>query len=243
VTRPHLGPPERPRSFRRRSSFPLSAFVAAASLALVVAGCIGGETVNPPTAGPSTPSAAPSSSPSAASPSASAAPSTAPPATASPTASPTPTPTPTSTEDPSATDATADACTGTDDNREFFAGAAAGLSWPVYCAILPARWNVTEGSWSRGGGGQLEIAYRGPDGATLSLHQGAACGSGDACQVAGTDAGDSPFGDQSGTFVQLADGGWMIVVDRGANPSWAVIGHVMDETAFRTIAADLARLD
>jgi hypothetical protein len=59
----------------------------------------------------------------------------------------------------------------------------------------------------------------------------------------GTDAGDAPFGDQTGTFVQLEDGGWAIVVDRGVSPSWLVVGHGMDEPTFRTFAADLARLD
>jgi hypothetical protein len=204
--------------------------------AVVVAGCIGGETVDPPTASPVASSAAPSIS---ASPSAS----TAPPSTASPTPTPTPTPTPISSESPSASGATADVCSGTDDNREFFEGAASGLAWPVYCAVLPARWNVTSGSWTGRGGGSLDITYRGPNGATLTLHQGVGCPDGSVCQATGTDSGEAAFGDQTGTFVRFDDGGWGVFVDRFATPSWTIVGQGMDEGTFRTFAADLARLD
>jgi hypothetical protein len=197
--------------------------------AVTVAGCIGGETVDPPTASPAPSSAAPTIS---ASPSASAAASTAPPATSSPTASPTPT----SSASSSASAATADVCTGTDDNREFFANAAAQFSWPVYCPVLPAGWNVETGRFS---GGRLEINYVRRGAGTLELRQGAI---GDDVPP-GTDAGEAAFGDQTGTFVQLDGGGWAIVVDRGANPSWVAIGDGMDEGTFRAFAADLARLD
>ena len=237
MTRPLPGPPERPRPLRRRSS-PLLALAALVAVGAIVSACIGGETDDP-----SVPPAA-SALPSTSSPSASASTQV---SVASPSATPvetaTPSPTPTSTEDPSSSDATSDVCTGTDENRAFFADAAVRFAWPVYCAILPARWNVGTGSFAGAGGGSLDISYRGPSGATLALHQGASCGSGDVCQATGTDAGDAPFGDQTGTFVQLDDGGWMIVVDRFANPSWAVIGNGMDESTFRTFAADLARLD
>jgi hypothetical protein len=113
----------------------------------------------------------------------------------------------------------------------------------VYCPVLPARWNVVTGSYSGAGGGRLDITYRGPAGSTLALQQGAFCDTADGCVPDGTDAGDAPFGDQTGTFVQLEDGGWAIVVDRGVSPSWLVVGHGMDEPTFRTFAADLARLD
>lgn len=134
-------------------------------------------------------------------------------------------------------------CTGTDANRTFFADAAERFGWPVYCAILPARWNVITGNFAGANGGRLDISYRGPNGATLSLQQGAFCNAGDGCVPPGIDAGDAPFGDQTGTFVTLTDGGYAIVVDRGSNPSWLAVGNGMDEATFRTFAADLARLD
>ena len=61
---------------------------------------------------------------------------------------------------------------------------------------------------------------------------------------AGTDAGDAPFGDQTGTLVVLDDGGYAIVVDRGAHPSW--LGDrpaASTKPTFRAFAADFVRLD
>jgi hypothetical protein len=165
-------------------------------------------------------------------------------ATAVPTPSPTPTGTPTeaASTSPSAGDSV-DACTGSDDNRTFYAGAAANLEWPVYCPALPARWFVTTGSYSGIGVGRLEISYKGPAGATLTLHEGAFCSDADGCVGAGTDSGDASFGDQAGTLVVLDDGGYAIVVARGASPSWLAIGTELDEATFRSFAADLVRLD
>ena len=235
MTRRPSGPPERPRPFRRRSSLPLHLLGALVAVALVAAACIGGQTAAP------TPS--PAASIAAASPSASSTPS----ASVEPTASPDPSASPSESaegsEDPSTSGATSEVCSGTADNREFFEGAAAGLGWPVYCAVLPARWNVTRGSWSGGNGGTVDIAYAGPNGATLALQQGAFCAAGGDCVPPGTPSGDATFGDQTGALVSLDDGGWAIVVDRGANPSWLVTGQGMDEATFRSLAAGLARLD
>jgi hypothetical protein len=134
-------------------------------------------------------------------------------------------------------------CSGTDDNRSFFASAAARFDWPVYCAVLPARWNVTTGSFSGGGGGQVVISYKGPNGATLALHQGSFCNDADGCVAAGSEVGSAAFGDQSGTLIALDDGGYAVVVDRGARPSWLAIGTGLDEGAFRDLAAGFVRLD
>lgn len=156
----------------------------------------------------------------------------------------TPPPSEIATTSPDASPAnTVEACTGTDDNRGFYADAAANLDWPVYCPALPARWSVTTGNYRGQGIGQLTITYRGPGGATLSLHQGAFCDDGDGCVPAGTDSGDSPFGDQSGTFVMLDGGGYALVVDRGAQPSWLAVGEGLDEATFRDFAASFIRLD
>lgn len=199
---------------------------------MLAAGCIGGES-----ASTTTPSA--SSPPSVSSPST--APSLAP--SEAPTVPPTPTGSPSGSPSESpAADAVA-GCTGTDDNRAFFAEAAPNLDWPVYCAVLPARWSVNTGSYSGQGGGRLVISYKGPSGASLSLHQGAFCDDGGGCVGAGTDSGDAPFGDQTGTLVVLDGGGYAIVVDRGAHPSWLVVGQGLDEATFRAFVADFIRLD
>lgn len=199
---------------------------------MLAAGCLGGQE-----ASPITPSA--SSAPSIAAPSASA--STAP--TAAPTVEPTSSGNAAGSPSESPASTAVNGCTGTDDNRAFFAEAAANLDWPVYCPALPARWTVDTGSYSGQGVGRLVISYKGPGGASLSLQQGAFCSDADGCVPAGTDSGDAPFGDQTGTLVVLDGGGNAIVVDRGAQPSWLVEGQGLDEATFRAFVADLIRLD
>jgi hypothetical protein len=231
VTPPRPRSPGRPHAVRHR---PL--FFAVIAIALSSAACIGGEAS---TAGPSA-SASLAPFPPSPAPTISIAPSAAPsePATPDPTATPFP------TETPAGSPANAvDGCTGTEDNLGFYADAAADLDWPVYCPALPARWTVTTGNYSGQGIGRLTITYRGPGGATLSLHQGAFCDDGDGCVAAGTDSGDAPFGDQTGTLVVLDGGGYAIVVDRGAQPSWLAVGEGLDEATFRDFVAGFIRLD
>jgi hypothetical protein len=132
------------------------------------------------------------------------------------------------------------ACSGSDKNRDFFRAAASALSWTVYCAVLPAGWFVDTGQYRQAGGGWVEIAYRGPGGARLELHEGAFCAEGDGCVPPGTELGDAPFGDRTGTLVALDDGGFALVVDRGEKISWLATGTGMDEATFRKIAAALA---
>jgi len=159
-----------------------------------------------------------------------------------PTATPAATPTEAASASPSAGDPV-DACTGNDGNRTFYGEAAANLDWPVYCPALPARWFVTTGSYSGIGVGRLEISYKGPSGATLSLQQGAFCSDADGCVGTGTDSGDAAFGDQTGTLIVLDDGGYALVVARGASPGWLAIGKGLDEATFLAFAADFIRLD
>jgi hypothetical protein len=199
---------------------------------VLAAGCIGGEQ-----ASTTTPSA--SAVPSVSAPSSVLTPAP----TVAPTASPTPAETPTESPTFSPEANSVEGCTGTDDNRAFFAEAAADLDWPVYCPALPVRWSVATGSYSGQGVGRLVISYNGPGGAGLSLHQGAFCDDGDGCVAAGTDSGDAPFGDQTGTMVVLDGGGYAIVVDRGAHPSWLAVGQGLDEATFRAFVADFIRLD
>jgi hypothetical protein len=134
----------------------------------------------------------------------------------------------------------AGACSGSAENRDFYRAAASALSWTVYCAVLPAGWFVDSGQYRQAGGGWVQIAYRGPGGARLELHEGAFCTASDGCVPAGTESGDAPFGDKTGTFVALDDGGWAVVVDRAEKISWLAVGAGLDEAAFRAIVASLA---
>ena len=211
---------------------------------VLAAGCIGQDEVRD--------DASPSSSPSA-----TAAPSEAPSAEPSPTVEATPAPTATPTEaatptpsaaasvepTPTGEAGSADACTGNDDNRAFFADVAAAFDWPVYCAVLPARWSVESGRYRSAGGGWMEMFYRGPNGARFELHEGAFCAEADGCVPDGSDAGSAAFGDQSGTLVNGSDGRYAVVVDRGDQISWLAIGDGLDVAAFKDLTAALVRVE
>lgn len=164
-----------------------------------------------------------------------------------PSLEPLATPSPSSIAEPSpsgsAGTGAAAACSGSDENRQFFEAAATTLNWTVYCAVLPAGWFVDSGEYRRAGGGRLEIAYRGPGGARLELREGAFCADGSGCVPSGTDSGDAAFGDKTGSLLATDDGGWAVVVDRGAALSWLAVGTGLDEDAFRAIAAALTAVD
>ena len=112
------------------------------------------------------------------------------------------------------------ACTGTDDNKAFFVDAAAAVDWTVLCAVLPSKWFVSEGSRRGGGGGRLTISYKGPNGATLTLSEGAWCTDPSTCVPAGTEVGPAKLGPMDGTLLRLDAGGFAIVVDQGEAISW-----------------------
>jgi hypothetical protein len=166
--------------------------------------------------------------------------------TAGPTAPPTDEPTeppatepPTDEPSPSPGTGGAGACTGTDGNREFYALVAAAVDWPVYCAVLPAGWFVGTGFYRLANGGKLVISYKGPHGATLALSEGAFCPDTSGCVPDGTDAGEASFGDREATLVALDDGGFSIVADRGANPSWLAVVDGLGQADAVELAAAL----
>jgi hypothetical protein len=106
--------------------------------------------------------------------------------------------------------------------------------------VLPAGWFVDSGSYRGTSGGWVQIAYKGPGGARLELHEGAFCTTMDGCVPSGTDAGTAPFGDLTGTFVTVAAGGAAVVVDRAKPISWLAVGTGMDEATFRGLAGALS---
>ena len=209
--------------------------------ALLVGACVPAAPTPVATSPVETPSAAPVDTP----PPATDEP-TSPPASELPAASepPTETASPPPVVEPSSSASTepgaAAVCSGNDQNRTFYEAAAATLNWAVYCAVLPSGWFVASGQYRQAGGGWVEIAYRGPGGARLELHEGAFCAAADGCVPAGLEAGDAPFGDQTGTLVALDDGGWAVSVHRGEQISWLAVGTGMDEAGFREIVGALA---
>ena len=211
------------------------------AIVALVAGCIGGEQAAVATSSPSASTASASPSDVIASPTLQPSPSAT--ATEPATESPPPSESPTAAPSSPPAEEAVESCTGNDDNQAFFLDAAQHLDWPVYCAVLPARWFVGTGTYSGRGVGQLAITYKGPAGATLDLQQGGFCETSDGCVPAGSDAGEAAFGDQSGTLVTLDEGGYALVVGRAGTPSWLAIGVGMDEGEFRDIAASFIRLD
>lgn len=231
--------PYPPTGWARAS--PVRAVPVLIAVVVIVSGCIGGERGDVATTAPSASFASATPSGSVATPTLQPSPSAT--ATEVPTASPSAVASPTDAPSSVPVEEAVQACSGTDDNRAFFLDAAQNLDWPVYCAVLPARWFVDEGRYSGRGVGQLAIAYKGPAGATLDLQQGGFCETSDGCVPAGTATGEVSFGDQSGTLVTLDDGGYAIVVGRAATPSWLAVGVGIDEADFREIAGNFVRLD
>jgi len=110
------------------------------------------------------------------------------------------------------------------------------------CAVLPKGWFLATGSYNLANGGKLLIAYKGPGGATLALSEGAFCQDAGGCVPSGTDSGDAAYGTQAGTVVALDDGGWAIVVDRGAQLSWLLVARGVDQATAERLGAALVEV-
>lgn len=220
--------------------------VAMLGIAVLVGGC-GATSTAPPSAGGSP---AASVAPSAPGPSASesdaasAAPSVGPDGSSSPVGSATPFASASLSPRPG----TADACTGTPENRDFYAALAAAVAWDVYCAVLPSGWFVdsgpNSGSYRLANGGQLSITYRGPGGARIVIREGSYCAGLPDCPPSGTDAGAARFGDRDARLLDIGNGSWLVVVvPTGADVDWQAVGTGMDGAALGAYTAAFARVD
>jgi hypothetical protein len=156
-----------------------------------------------------------------------------------PSADPTDGPSSAASDAPTSAPGSADACSGNDENRDFYRSVADAVGWTVYCPVLPKGWFVESGQYRLAGGGRMEIGYRGPGGADIMLRQGAFCDDADGCAPSGADAGPAAFGDMEGKLIAVGDDAWAIVVDPGAKPSWLIEGSGLGQAAFAAIAADL----
>jgi hypothetical protein len=131
------------------------------------------------------------------------------------------------------------ACTGSAENRDFYASMAAAVDWTVYCPVLDDGWFVQNGQYRLADGGRLEIVYEGPGRAQLTLDGGAFCTIQGGCVPPGVDVAPTAFGDREGMLVALDDGSWAVVVDREAALGWLLVVTGLDEAATKTIAARL----
>jgi hypothetical protein len=225
---------------------PTPRLLALIGVAALVGACGGTPTPSPVTTGSPSPSAA-SSAPSTQAPSADAAggggaptPSVGPDGSASPQASETPLP----TVSPSPRPGSANACSGTAKNRNFYAALAASVAWDVYCAVLPPGWFVDSGSYRLSNGGQLSITYRGPAGARLVVREGSYCAGVPNCIPSGTDAGSARFGERDARLLDLGSGSWLVVVaSAGVDVGWQATGSGIDGPALVGYTAAFARVD
>jgi hypothetical protein len=144
-----------------------------------------------------------------------------------------------SSADPIGGTGSAGSCSGSDENRDFFASMAAAVEWTVYCPVLPDGWFVRDGHYRLANGGWMEIVYDGPDDALFTLRQGALGDAAGGCFPPGPQVADAAFGDQTGVIVDVSTGGWAVVVDRGEPICWVILANGLDEANTRTIAADL----
>jgi len=148
---------------------------------------------------------------------------------------------PTDTPAPSA--GGADACTGTSENRDFYAALASSVAWDVYCPALPPGWFVESGSYRLSSGGQLSITYRGPEGAHLAVREGAYCAGLPDCIPTGTEAGSARFGDRDARLLDLGSGSWLVAaVAEGGDVNWQATGSGMDGAVLAGFTAAFARV-
>lgn len=139
-------------------------------------------------------------------------------------------------------DGAAAACSGSAENRDFFAQFAASVDWPVYCAVLPSGWFVEAGSYRLAAGGRLEVTYRGPGGAHFTLREGTVCTDGvSACSPHDLFQGPAAFGDRQGELGSLGDG-FVLYVDAGSAPSWTAEGTGLGGDEFAAYCAALVRV-
>lgn len=106
--------------------------------------------------------------------------------------------------------------------------------------MLPTGWSVDAGSYHLASGGQMVISYKTSSGGHLELREGHWCtDSASACAPNTADIGPANLGDQAGELMAL-NGGFVLYVDAGQNPSWTATGTGIDEATFRQLCAAAA---
>ena len=133
----------------------------------------------------------------------------------------------------------ASVCSGAKDTPDFYESFAGAVSFPVYCAVLPAGWSLVTGTYRLANGGHITIAFRRKaDSATFQLDEGSFCADPSGCVPGGTAVGSGPFGDLSGSLVQTSNG-FALVVAKGEKPSWLATGSGLDQATFVALTAAL----
>lgn len=163
-----------------------------------------------------------------------------PPPSATPTVTPTTaTPSPSLTAPPTA--APGAACTGSADNKAFFAEAASKLPFGVYCAVLPYGWWLSEGSYTQPNGGYLYATYANGSGGMVTIQEGAWCTAGPVACDGGAAVGGASFGGLAGELLQ-AGATYAVVVDLGTTHAYAFLGNGLTSAETVSLAAAVVRV-
>lgn len=133
-------------------------------------------------------------------------------------------------------------CSGTSENRDFFATVAGLVTWDVYCAVVPDGWYIESGRWRLKDGGRLDVAYHGPNGARIVLVEGVFCTDGaSGCQPMDQHLGTAAFGDRDGNLGQLG-GNLVLYVEAGGRPAWQATATGLDQATFVSLASAFFRV-
>ena len=146
------------------------------------------------------------------------------------------------TATPAGTSGPATVCTGNGDNREFFAGAAAGVDWAVYCLVAEGRWFVIAGNYQRAGAAGWSSRTRVPAAPGSSCPRGTSARNRmAACRPAPTPA-RPPSATRSGRSSPVTTAAIRSSWTVARTSSWVATGTDIDEAAFRSIVAGLDRV-
>lgn len=157
-------------------------------------------------------------------------------AEASPTASPSPSPSPA----PAGTPGTGTVCTGAAENPTYFSGAAAELSFDVYCAVLPSTWWLQDTQFK---GAQMTIIYKNNSGGYITVGEGNFCSGAPLCWTSTSDLGAASFGPLSGSL-KLRDSTptYAVYVDAGTTHGYQITGKGMSQATFVAYAAAMTKV-
>jgi len=122
----------------------------------------------------------------------------------------------------------------------FFKAASANLTFDVYCPVLPAGWRMLSSSDSPAEQYGVEIAYAGPAGQTLTLHEGFVCVLDKSrCEYSVSD-GQVAFADRVGTLYEgPGSGDLFVVVNPEQVASWSVASKGLSREELERILAGL----
>jgi hypothetical protein len=117
------------------------------------------------------------------------------------------------------------------------------MKWDVYCAVLPAGWYTSDGSYEGTGVGTIHMIFRVSGGLMVEINEGGFCTADAAtCSPHESSIGKSAFGDLLGDLDTVSGGGFVIYVNPGTAKAYSIKGSGMSQDTFVAYAAALAKV-